>query len=643
MKSLPRTPRHSRTPRRTSFQSVTIDTRQAGAKVSPLIFGHNLEHTRNCLYKGLSAQILRNRKFANRAQTDGVPMEWYKIGPSSVYSLVHDYDPYVKHFDPKMRARRKDELHVLRLENAKGIRGGVGQEKITLQEGVEYEFRIALRSVGKVALNVEIKNYAGTATYFHKVLIVNGPEWKKEVFTFTSSVTALDAKLELTFTDKRQLDIGVTSLMPADNFLGMRKDVIENFRAIGPTMLRWPGGDFAGDYRWQDGLIDVDRRAALQSQMYSTNVHSVTHDFHEIGTDEFIALCRELNAEPFITLNIGWEGVQESMAWYEYCNGGVDTEWGKLRAERGHPEPYNVRYWSLGNEMGSDHMEGPDDAVSYPKAVMPIAKALKKADPTLWLCISGNYENDEWYEKSFKKLTPIADAFAYHMYLTMPFNFATEKAKFEYEHATVHDPEYAFDDMLRVKNRMAKYSPKGKELDVSFDEWNAWACWHREPCIADGIMIAGILNRLVKKAAQMKVAVGCYFEPVNEGGIIVEPFGSRLTNIGTMFKHLKAHAGNNLLAVKGGENKYLDVTASSDPATGRTVVTLVNSSFDKSFKVNLRSASGAMKDLCITTLQAKDHLPGTCFAEKEVRKKQADSAIIDLRKFSVVKVTFSRG
>ena len=232
MRSASRTSRHRRTFARALYQSVTIDPRQAGAKVSPLLFGHNLEHTRNCIHHGLSAQILRNRKFANRAQTNGAPMEWYRIGPSSVYSLINDFEPYVRHFDPKIRARRKDELHVLRLENAKGVRGGVGQEKIALQEGAKYEFRIAVRSVSRVNLNVAITNYAGTQTHFRKVLKVSTREWKKEVFTFTSTITALDAKLELTFTDKSQLDIGMTSLMPADNFLGMRRDVIEHLIAF---------------------------------------------------------------------------------------------------------------------------------------------------------------------------------------------------------------------------------------------------------------------------------------------------------------------------------------------------------------------------------------------------------------------------
>ena len=623
------------------MERIVIDSRKVGPAISPLLFGHNLEHTRNCIHKGLSAQILRNRKFANRAQTDGSPMEWYRIGPSSVYLLVHDYEPYVHHYDPKMRARRKDETHCLKIENAKGVRGGIGQEKIALQKGVKYEFRIAARSIGKVRLSIEIRNYAGTKTYFKKVVIVNGKEWKKHVFNLVSPVTSLDAKLELTFTDRVQFEIGMVSFMPADNFHGMRKDVIEDLRAIGPAVLRWPGGDFAGDYRWQDGLIDVDQRAALQSQMYSTNVHSVAHDSHEIGTDEFMALCRELNAEPYITLNIGWEGVELCLAWHEYCNGSVDTKWGKLRAQRGHPEPYNVKFWSLGNEMGSDHMEGPDNEIDYPRAVLPIGKALQKADPDIWICISGHYGKKEWYS-SFKKLAPHFDAWAYHMYFTMPMNMVKGRRKFEYEWAAERDPRWGLDeDLPMYKKRMKEISPKGKDMQVAFDEWNAWGCWHRDPVIADGMLAAGILNRLVRKAAELNIKLGCYFEPVNEGAIIVEPFSSRLTNIGKVFKHWKEHAGNSLVDVKGRKRKYIDVTASKNLVTGKTVVTVINSSFDRNFKIKLAPDSGEMRDVTITTLWARDHLPGTYFSEKVVRVKEADALNVSLPKFTCVKIVYS--
>ena len=83
-----------------------------------------------------------------------------------------------------------------------------------------------------------------------------------------------------------------------------------------------------------------------------TQPHSLGYDFNEINTDDFVALCKEIGAEPFITINPTWNTEEECAQWVEYCNGDVDTEYGRIRIERGYKEPYNVKYWSLGNEFG---------------------------------------------------------------------------------------------------------------------------------------------------------------------------------------------------------------------------------------------------------------------------------------------------
>ena len=116
-----------------------------------------------------------------------------------------------------------------------------------------------------------------------------------------------------------------------------------------------------------------------------------------------------------------------------------------------------MKYWSVGNEMGSDHMEGPDDAVSYPKAVFPIIKALKKADPSLWLCMSGDWSKKEWFTKSFAKLAPFVDTFAVHNYFSLPFNLMGPKTKFEYEYEANSEPSRAVKDAWAVRKLMDKY------------------------------------------------------------------------------------------------------------------------------------------------------------------------------------------
>ena len=215
-------------------------------------------------------------------------------------------------------------------------------------------------------------------------------------------------------------------------------------------------------------------------------------------------------------------------------------KWGKICAERGHPEPYNVKYWSIGNEMGSDHMEGPDDAVSYPKAVLPIIKAIKKADPSLWLCMSGDWSKKEWFTKSFVKLAPFVESFSVHNYFSTPFNLFGPKAKFEYEYEANSEPDRAVKDAWAARKLMEKYSPERQ-------------------VVGDVLRRVEYLGLLAQRAIRRRRHIcretdkharagspragddGCVlFQPVNEGCIIVEPFGSRLTNIGLVFKHFKA-------------------------------------------------------------------------------------------------------
>ena len=121
---------------------------------------------------------------------------------------------------------------------------------------------------------------------------------------------------------------------------GFRRDVIEALRKIKAPVIRWPGGCFASAYPWKKG---VGRRVP-----YFDKAWSVVEP-NTFGTDEFIAFCREVGAKPFICTNAGTGSPEEMSDWVEYCNLDVG-EWAALRRANGHEEPFNVPYWSIGNE-----------------------------------------------------------------------------------------------------------------------------------------------------------------------------------------------------------------------------------------------------------------------------------------------------
>ena len=161
-------------------------------------------------------------------------------------------------------------------------------------------------------------------------------------------------------------------------------------KELGIKVMRWPGGNFAGEFNWMDGLLPADMRAPFQSYLgLETQPHTMGYDYSEINTDDFIALCREIGAEPFITINPCWNTPEENAAWVEYCNGDASTPYGKLRAQRGHQEPYNVQLWSLGNEFGYGHMEGDNTPSGYCQIALENGKKMLEASPNLSLCSSG--------------------------------------------------------------------------------------------------------------------------------------------------------------------------------------------------------------------------------------------------------------
>ena len=389
---------------------------------SPYIFGHNLEHTRSAVNGGLSAQMLKNRKFAGKPQPNqGICMHWNPIGERVLF-VKSDGEAYTKHIClPNMHRGNERSAQVIQ-NLIEGQTAGMSQGNIALEGGRTYELRTVTRVNKPVSLKVELSSLSGNEVYASHVLsLAPADDWVTSTFELTPSATDARACIRYTFTEQAELLFGALSLMPKDNFHGMRRDVVGLLKQIGPRLIRWPGGNFAGEYRWKDGLLPSDQRAPLQAfTEIESQPHNDGYDYHEINTDDFIALCREVGAEPMVTINLAWQSAEESAQWVEYCNGAADTEYGKLRAERGHPEPYNVHFWSLGNEMGYGHMEGPDNPKSYTEYALRHADAMLAVTPSLKLFASGPYPNDDWAANSAAAMSDKVKYISLHQYLLPP-------------------------------------------------------------------------------------------------------------------------------------------------------------------------------------------------------------------------------
>ena len=324
----------------------------SNAIVSPLLFGNNLEHTRSCVTGGISAQVLRNRKFAGKPGCyNGCPAEWYPVGKQT-YLIFNEKEDgnvpgacegYTKHGDGYHMKRRHECNTVTAVNYSEGL-CGIGQKEVPLKKGETYECRLAAKVWQRTAIEVVLTDRNGKI-YCREELVYDGNAFENKSVMLMAPAEDREARIEIRFYTPGTVSFGAVSLLPENNFHGMRPDVVGLLRQMGVKLLRWPGGNFAGEYNWKDGLLPADERAPLESFMgLETQPHSMGYDFSEINTDDFVALCREIGAEPFITINPTWNTPEECAQWVEYCNGEENTEYGRLRIARGYPEPYHVRF-----------------------------------------------------------------------------------------------------------------------------------------------------------------------------------------------------------------------------------------------------------------------------------------------------------
>ena len=609
-----------------STTNLTINLKETQA-FSPYVFGHNLEHTRACINTGLSAQMLQNRKFAGMSsKNQGVAFKWFAIGGTNAFFMMNDHDRYTRH-DGLFGMQRKNELYAQDIQNLNaGQRVGIGQGDIAVQQGKRYEMRTVTKVNLPTKLKVELTDRTGNTCYGStEISLKPTDDWQISEFTLTSSATDLEGCIRYTYTEGSRVRVGALSMMPEGHFHGMRPDVVANLREIGPAVLRWPGGNFAGEYRWMDGLLPSDMRGPLQAVMeIETQPYSDGYDYHEINTDDFIALCREVGAEPFLTINAVWNTPEESANWVEYCNGSEDTKYGKIRAERGHKEPYNVRFWSLGNEMGYVHMEGPSGPAGYAEMAGKHADAMLKVSPDLEMWSSGPYPNDDWAKLSAAALSDRVKYVSQHNYSSPEHDFCG----CSYKYTTPEEIESTYNAIVRscfnnlelARRMRTSLDGTGKELHISFDEWNQWFSWYRPSCVGEGIFTARMLHIFMSESNALDIPICCYFQPVGEGAILITPTESRLTANGQMFSIMKEHKDGKLCKIDG-DDEYLALASVKENVL---TVTLINPDYKTEREFNF-TVKGKMQS---AELYSSDDIrPYTYFTKSPLTVNKKGKAV----------------
>ena len=506
------------------------DGQSAGVAAKPIpafIMGQNVEHTRSAVQGGLSAQLVRNRKFACRPSRRGVAQMWEPCGTHAFYHKPERLS--FTHHATNAGMRRKDErsAQVIGCLDADG-EAGIRHDGIGIRGGVAHTFRAVVSALHDEDTPVALRIAAGGRVLAEREFTVrsNGlRDWKRISFDFTLERDTM-ADISVSVKGKRYIAVGAVSLMPADNFHVMRADVVEHLREIGTSVVRWPGGNFAGEYRWRDGLIaDPDERAPIQSFFpLSTHPHSLGYDSNDIGMEDILALCEKIGAKPFFTINIGWDSPKDSADWVKACKG-------------------RVKLWGLGNEMGHGHMEGPNGPKGYADAAILHAEAMLKVDPSLEFVASGAYPQGgrNWIENSAKPVSRVAPTVAYHRYESITglnvFDYTTP----ERTAGVYADVARWTDESIAALGRFRSALPC--EIGISYDEWNVWYSWFHEEGIVEGLYVAKMLNQMMRNWEALGLKCVCYFQAVNEQAICVNPFESHLTSAGEAMRLWKGHVG----------------------------------------------------------------------------------------------------
>ncbi len=268
--------------------------------------------------------------------------------------------------------------------------GTLSQKNYAFVTGETYDYSYWIRGTGKVSFQA-----SGSSVF---PALAKTDEWQKVSGSFQVSENTKDGSIQFTFapTGGKTLDIDQVSIMPRswkENYFGMRPDLLNAVKDIRPAVIRWPGGCYASAYRWKDGIGPQDDRGSYPVELWNDK------DVNSFGIDEFMNLCRYVGAEPIMVVDVGtqqwsWtlkEGesidLQEAVDWVEYCNGAADTKWGAVRAKNGHPEPYNVKYWEIDNEVHPEHTPV-DEYVNICNTLIPRMKAV---DPSITVVACGSW------------------------------------------------------------------------------------------------------------------------------------------------------------------------------------------------------------------------------------------------------------
>ena len=376
---------------------LVIQAGKPGAEIQPTMYGLFFEDINYAADGGLYAELVKNRSFEFPQHFMG----WKTFGKVS----LKDDGPFERN------------PHYVRLAYAGHPHKQTGLDNegffgIGIKKGAEYRFSVWARvAEGETPAKIRVeladtKSMGEQQAFATADVTVDSREWKKYQVILKPEVTNPKAILRIFLASRQTVDLEHISLFPVDTWQGhengLRKDLAQALADIKPGVFRFPGGcivegtDIASRYDWKKSVGMVENRPLNENRWQYTFPHRFFPDYYQsygLGFYEFFQLSEEIGAEPLPVLSCGLacqfqnpnmdahvplcdldSYIQDALDLIEFANGAVDTPWGKVRADMGHPAPFNLKFIGIGNEQWGKE---------YPEHLEPFVKAIRKKYPDI--------------------------------------------------------------------------------------------------------------------------------------------------------------------------------------------------------------------------------------------------------------------
>lgn len=559
---------------------LVVDLSGTGIKIQPSMYGIFFEDINFGADGGLYGELIKNRSF----EFPEPKMGWQEPNSANP-SLNGDsgIGKIINYVNPKGNKRyghievNNDRNYILYNEGYRGI--GVKKDAqydlsvlLANNKGIQKVKFALVDSKDAVLASTEIRPTAGNWKSYGAVLVPDRTEAK--------------AKLKITFQGKGNIDMDMVSLFPQDTWKGrkkgLRRDLVELLDGLKPGFLRFPGGCIVEGrtlekrYQWQKTVGPAMDREILVNRWNTEFGHRPAPDYYQsfgIGFYEYFQLSEDLGAEPMPILGCGMACqfntgelvpleeldpyVQEALDLIEFANGGLDTPWGKLRADMGHPEPFHMKYLGIGNEQW-----GPE----YFERYKVFAKAIGGKYPDIILISTpGPFPDGDLFDYGWEQMKELGVALADEHYYRSPEWFRENADR--YDHYDRRGP----------KVFAGEYAAQSVDI-ASPDNKNNWDCALSEAAFMTGLERNAEVVHLTSYAPLMAHAEGWQWTPDLIWFNNLEAYGTASYHVQKLFSN---HAGTDLLDIREDGRPLIGqhalyASAVKDSITDELILKMVN-------------------------------------------------------------------